>query len=41
MTSWRRSAAKMIRRHPHIFGDAADSPGWEALKAAERERGSR
>jgi ATP diphosphatase len=28
--------AKMIRRHPHIFGDAADSPGWEALKAAER-----
>jgi len=29
--------AKMIRRHPHIFGDAAASPGWEALKAAERE----
>jgi ATP diphosphatase len=29
-------AAKMIRRHPHIFGDAAASPGWEALKAAER-----
>jgi ATP diphosphatase len=28
---------KMIRRHPHIFGDAAESPGWEALKAAERE----
>ena len=28
--------AKMIRRHPHIFGDAAASPGWEALKAAER-----
>jgi ATP diphosphatase len=28
--------AKMIRRHPHIFGDAASSPGWEALKAAER-----
>ena len=26
----------MIRRHPHIFGDAAASPGWEALKAAER-----
>jgi ATP diphosphatase len=22
--------AKMIRRHPHIFGDAAESPGWEA-----------
>jgi ATP diphosphatase len=28
--------AKMIRRHPHIFGDAEDSPGWEALKAIER-----
>jgi len=28
--------AKMIRRHPHIFGDAEASPGWEALKAAER-----
>jgi ATP diphosphatase len=28
--------AKMIRRHPHIFGDEAGSPGWEALKAAER-----
>jgi ATP diphosphatase len=27
---------KMVRRHPHIFGDSADSPGWEALKAAER-----
>jgi ATP diphosphatase len=27
---------KMTRRHPHIFGDAAVSPGWEALKAAER-----
>ena len=30
-------AAKMVRRHPHIFGEAAQSPGWEALKAAERE----
>ncbi len=28
--------AKMIRRHPHIFGDQVESPGWEALKAAER-----
>jgi ATP diphosphatase len=27
---------KMERRHPHIFGAAAASPGWEALKAAER-----
>jgi nucleoside triphosphate diphosphatase len=29
-------SAKMVRRHPHIFGDAAANPGWEALKAAER-----
>jgi ATP diphosphatase len=28
--------AKMVRRHPHVFGDATESPGWEALKAAER-----
>ena len=27
---------KMVRRHPHIFDDAPESPGWEALKAAER-----
>ena len=33
--------AKMIRRHPHIFGDEAASPGWEALKAAERARARR
>nr|WP_256370217.1 nucleoside triphosphate pyrophosphohydrolase [Sphingosinicella sp. BN140058] len=32
----RAISAKMIRRHPHIFGDAAESPGWETLKAAER-----
>jgi nucleoside triphosphate diphosphatase len=30
-------ADKMERRHPHIFGAAADSPGWEAIKAAERD----
>jgi ATP diphosphatase len=30
--------AKMIRRHPHIFGGDEHSPGWEALKAAERDR---
>jgi ATP diphosphatase len=27
---------KMERRHPHIFGDSAVTPGWEAIKAAER-----
>jgi ATP diphosphatase len=27
---------KMEARHPHIFGDAEESPGWEALKATER-----
>lgn len=26
---------KMIRRHPHVFGDT-QSPGWEAIKASER-----
>ncbi|HVF94964.1 MAG TPA: nucleoside triphosphate pyrophosphohydrolase [Sphingomonas sp.] len=31
---------KMERRHPHIFGDATVSPGWEAIKAAERAGGS-
>ncbi|MGZ3258014.1 MAG: nucleoside triphosphate pyrophosphohydrolase [Croceibacterium sp.] len=28
---------KLEARHPHIFGDAEASPGWEALKAAERD----
>ncbi|WP_149535617.1 nucleoside triphosphate pyrophosphohydrolase [Siccirubricoccus phaeus] len=28
-------ADKMIRRHPHVFGEGA-TPGWEALKAEER-----
>jgi nucleoside triphosphate diphosphatase len=27
---------KMIRRHPHVFGDGGPSPGWDAIKAAER-----
>ncbi|MEO8724389.1 MAG: nucleoside triphosphate pyrophosphohydrolase [Sphingobium sp.] len=27
---------KMIRRHPHVFGDEATSAGWENIKAAER-----
>ncbi len=27
---------KMIRRHPHVFGDGEESPGWEEIKAAER-----
>ncbi len=30
---------KMERRHPHIFGDAGESPGWEAIKASERAKG--
>ena len=28
---------KLERRHPHIFGDASHSPGWEEIKAAERK----
>jgi len=31
--------AKMIRRHPHVFGDGGETPGWEAIKAAERSAG--
>jgi ATP diphosphatase len=27
---------KMIRRHPHVFGDGEASPGWEQIKANER-----
>lgn len=27
---------KMIRRHPHIFSEAKDTPGWEQIKAEER-----
>ena len=27
---------KLERRHPHLFGDSAETPGWEAIKAAER-----
>lgn len=28
---------KMIRRHPHVFGDDEQRPDWEAIKAAERK----
>jgi len=28
---------KLERRHPHIFGEASHSPGWEEIKAAERQ----
>ena len=31
---------KLERRHPHIFGEADHSPGWEILKAAERAQKS-
>jgi len=31
-----RICDKLERRHPHIFGEAAESPGWDAIKAAER-----
>jgi ATP diphosphatase len=33
-----RICDKLERRHPHIFGDAEHSPGWEELKAAERKK---
>jgi ATP diphosphatase len=35
-----RICAKLERRHPHIFGDASHSPGWEELKSAERKESS-
>ena len=34
----KRISDKLERRHPHIFGDAAESPGWDAIKAAERSQ---
>lgn len=33
---YRRLEEKMVRRHPHLFGDG-ERQDWEALKAAERE----
>src|SRR5438067_4296928 len=33
-----RICDKLERRHPHIFGNAEHSPGWEELKAAERKK---
>ena len=35
-----RICDKLERRHPHIFGDATRSPGWEEIKAAERGKAS-
>ena len=32
-----RICDKLERRHPHIFGDLAENPGWDAIKAAERK----
>jgi ATP diphosphatase len=32
----RSIADKMEGRHPHVFGNAERSPGWEELKASER-----
>lgn len=32
-----RICDKLERRHPHIFGGASETPGWDAIKAAERK----
>ncbi len=32
---------KMIRRHPHVFGDRSGVLDWEGSKSAERPRGRR
>src|SRR3546814_266145 len=29
--------SKITRRHPHIFGEGEDFPGWEDIKADERK----
>lgn len=37
-------AAKMVRRHPHVFGDSPDASGkrqWDAIKRQEREEKAR
>jgi ATP diphosphatase len=31
-----RICDKLERRHPHIFGGVGETPGWDAIKAAER-----
>jgi len=31
---------KLERRHPHIFGNSSETPGWDAIKAAERKSNS-
>jgi len=33
-----RICDKLERRHPHIFGEVTHSPGWEEIKAAERQK---
>lgn len=33
----RRICDKLERRHPHIFGDSGETPGWDAIKAVERQ----
>lgn len=33
--------AKMRARHPHVYGDAAEAPDWEAMKAADPGAGAR
>jgi ATP diphosphatase len=33
-----RICDKLERRHPHMFGSAAESPGWDSIKAAERRQ---
>jgi nucleoside triphosphate diphosphatase len=32
-----RICDKLERRHPHIFGNATETPGWDAIKASERK----
>ncbi|HUG45337.1 MAG TPA: nucleoside triphosphate pyrophosphohydrolase [Sphingomicrobium sp.] len=34
-----RICDKLERRHPHVFGNAAETPGWDGIKASERKAG--
>jgi ATP diphosphatase len=35
-----RICDKLERRHPHVFSGASETPGWDAIKAAERSASS-
>lgn len=34
----REASEKMVRRHPHVFGDETQVPDWEGIKRLEKEK---